>query len=112
MLEDAIDNAATDVEKRMLIEARIEAEQIMTALEKALDVDGEMATEEEKSVMKNCVSQLQTALQEEKRKQISDLSRRLDELSAPFAQRRIERDLALALEGKTVNEVQGHLGAD
>jgi len=112
MLEDAIDNAATDVEKRMLIEARIEAEQIMTALEKALDVDGDMATEEEKSVLKNCVSQLQTALQEEKRKQISDLSRRLDELSAPFAQRRIERDLALALEGKTVNEVQGHLGAD
>jgi len=112
MLEDAIDNAATDVEKRMLIEAKIEAEQIIKALEKALDVDAHLATEKEKNTLSMCVEQLKNALEEEERKRISDLSRKLDELSAPFAQRRIERDLALALEGKTVNEVQGHLGAD
>ena len=112
MLEDAIDNAATDVENRMLIEARIEAEQILRALEKALDVDGDMATDEEKSTLKGVSEELRNALEKEDRKRISGLSRRLDELSAPFAQRRIERDLALALEGRTVNEVQDHLGAE
>lgn len=112
MLEDAIDNAATDVENRMLIEAKIEAEQILRALEKALDVDGSMATEEEKSALQGVSQELRTAIEKEERKRISDLSRRLDELSAPFAQRRIERDLALALEGRTVNEVQDHLGAE
>ena len=112
MLEDAIDNAATDVEQRMLIEARIEAEQIVRALEKALIVDGHLATEEEKESLTICVEQLKEALQEEDRKKISNRSKRLDELSAPFAQRRIERDLAIALEGRTVQEVQGHLGAD
>jgi molecular chaperone HscA len=112
MLEDAIDNAATDVEKRMLIEARIEAEQILGALKKALDVDGAMATDTEKTILLQCSEELSAAIEEGERKKISDLSRRLDELSAPFAQRRIERDLAIALEGRTVNEVQGHLGAD
>jgi molecular chaperone HscA len=112
MLEDAIDNAATDVEQRMLIEAKIEAEQILHALKKALEVDGAMATEAEKTMLLECSDQLASAVQDEERKKISDLSRRLDEISAPFAQRRIERDLALALEGRTVNEVQGHLGVD
>ena len=112
MLEDAIDNAATDVENRMLIEARIEAEQILRALEKALDVDAALATEDEKKILQGVSQELQGLLDGVERKRISDLSRRLDELSAPFAQRRIERDLALALEGRTVNEVQDHLGAE
>lgn len=112
MLEDAIDNAATDVENRMLIEARIEAEQILRALEKALDVDAALATEDEKKILKDTAQELSGLLDGEERKRISDLSRRLDELSAPFAQRRIERDLALALEGRTVHEVQDHLGAE
>ena len=77
-----------------------------------MDVDGAMATDEEKSTLQGVSQELQSALEKEDRKRISDLSRRLDELSAPFAQRRIERDLALALEGRTVNEVQDHLGAD
>ena len=33
MLDEAIDNAETDVEKRLLIEATIEAEQVLQALE-------------------------------------------------------------------------------
>ena len=112
MLEDAIDNASTDVEKRMLIEAKIEAEQILKALEKALVVDADMATEEEKRSLQACSEDLRNYINENDRKKISELSRKLDELSAPFAQRRIERDLALALEGRTVHEVKDHLGAD
>ena len=81
-------------------------------MEKALQVDGALATDQEKEQLTACTVQLKEAIGQEDRKKISSLSRHLDELSAPFAQRRIERDLALALEGRTVNEVQEHLGSE
>ena len=110
MLDSAIDNAEKDVDQRLLIEARIEAEQVLKALGDSLSVDGEMATEEERAQMESVITQLQTAIAEEDRKRISDLTHHLDEVSAPFAQRRIERDLALALEGKAVGLVATDLG--
>ena len=44
------------------------------------------------------------------RQQISTLSHRVDEVTAPFAQRRIERDLQLAIQGKAASEVAKELG--
>ena len=44
------------------------------------------------------------------RHRISELSHRIDEVSAPFAQRRIERDLELAIQGKAASAVAKELG--
>ena len=44
------------------------------------------------------------------RDRITSLSKKLDEASAPFAQRRIERDLTLALSGRDAGEVGTALG--
>ena len=43
------------------------------------------------------------------RKRISALSKKLDEVTAPFAQRRIERDLQRALRGQSALEVADKL---
>ena len=51
MLDDAIDNAENDVEERLLIEARIEAEQVLQALQKSIAADAGLATEDELSEM-------------------------------------------------------------
>ena len=112
MLDDAIDNAETDVEKRLLIESTIEAEQVLQALEKSIQVDEELATEDELQKMKQVSDTLRKAIQEEDRRKISELTHQLDEVSAPFAQRRIERDLALALKGRTTDVVASELGLD
>ncbi|MEC7986153.1 MAG: Fe-S protein assembly chaperone HscA [Myxococcota bacterium] len=112
MLEDAIDNASTDVEKRMLIEARIEAEQILRSLRKALEVDGHLISDSEREGLSEACGQLESILESDERKRISDMSHRLDEISAPFAQKRIERDLAIALEGRSADEVASHLGME
>ena len=110
MLEDAIDNAESDVDERLLIEARVEAEQVLVALDKALADDRDMLEGNESTVIAQVVSALRDAMSESDRKRISDLTHKLDEVSAPFAQRRIERDLTMALSGRDAEDVAGQLG--
>ena len=110
MLDAAIENAAEDVEQRLLIEATVEAEQVIKALNDSLEMDREMATDQELETMTKVRDQLIQAIAEKQRKRIGDLTHHLDEVSAPFAQRRIERDLALALGGQDVDHVATELG--
>ena len=110
MLEDAIDNAESDVDERLLVEATQEALQVLAALEKSLAQDREMASAAELTQMEDAAVRLRAALEQADRKAISSLTHKLDEVSAPFAQRRIERDLALALSGKTTEAVSEKLG--
>jgi molecular chaperone HscA len=110
MLDAAIEHAADDVEQRLLIEAVVEAEQVLKALGDSLEMDREMATEQELIQMTQVKDQLEEAIAQKQRKRIGDLTHKLDEVSAPFAQRRIERDLAIALGGQAVDHVASELG--
>ena len=110
MLEEAIDKAESDVDQRLLIEARVEADQILNALARALEDDGAMLQAGEREQLDQVTASLRAAMESGDRARVSSLSHKLDEVSAPFAQRRIERDLALALEGRTADDVAQHLG--
>ncbi|MES2644077.1 MAG: Fe-S protein assembly chaperone HscA [Myxococcota bacterium] len=110
MLEDSIDHAETDVDVRLLIESRVEADGILTAVQKALGTDADMLLPDERGVIEAVVAALQAAMPGEDRKRIADLAHKLDEVTAPFAQRRIERDLTLALSGRDAGEVGKQLG--
>ncbi len=110
MLEDSIDHAETDVDLRLLIEARVEADGILTAVQKALGVDRPLLLPGELEVIEAVVAALQAAMPGEDRKRIAALAHKLDEVTAPFAQRRIERDLTLALSGRDAGEVGKQLG--
>jgi molecular chaperone HscA len=110
MLEDSIDHAETDVDERMLIESRVEAEGILAALEKALAADRAMLDAEEAAKVDAVADALRAALLTLDRKRIAELAGELDAVSAPFAQRRIERDLTVALQGRGADEVGAHLG--
>ncbi|MGB0638072.1 MAG: Fe-S protein assembly chaperone HscA [Myxococcota bacterium] len=110
MLEDAIDNAETDVDERLLIEARIEAEQIANQVNKALTADAELLQEGEEDAIRTLLSTLEEAMNGQDRHRISSVSTEIDEVTAPFAQRRIERDLQLAIRGKSTDHVAEELG--
>jgi molecular chaperone HscA len=112
MLDAAIENAEQDVDQRLLIEATIEAGQVLKALADALTVDKQMVTADELEKITQTSNALRDSIDKKERKKISDLTHRLDEVSAPFAQRRIERDLAIALEGRQTDEVASRLGMD
>ncbi|MBM4369726.1 MAG: Fe-S protein assembly chaperone HscA [Deltaproteobacteria bacterium] len=110
MLEDAIDHAETDVDERLLIEARVEAEGILAALDKALAADRALLGDEEAGAIEGVASALREAMVGADRERISTLSKDLDAVSAPFAQRRIERDLTQALSGRDAEVVGAELG--
>ncbi len=110
MLEDAIDHAETDVDERLLIEARVEAEGVLGALDKALAADAELLDPGEAAALQEVEVALRAANLGTDRDRITSLSKKLDEASAPFAQRRIERDLTLALSGRDAGEVGTALG--
>ena len=110
MLEDAIDNAETDVDERLLIDARVEAEQISLHLHKALEADAALLEGDESAQLHGLLGDLAAAMAGTDRQRIADLSHKIDEVSAPFAQRRIERDLQLALSGRSTTAVAGELG--
>ena len=105
MLEEAIDHAETDMDERLLIDAKVEAESVLAALDKALAADAALLQEGEGERIRAARDTLAAAMEGEDRKRISDATHRLDEMSAPFAQRRIERDLHLALTGKATGDV-------
>jgi molecular chaperone HscA len=108
MLESSIDHAEEDVSVRMLIEARVEAEGILHALSKAMQ-DRALLLEGEEAQIEAVAKQLQAALKEDNAKAIQDFSKELDRVTAPFAQRRIERDLTKALSGKDAAAVASNL---
>ncbi len=74
-------------------------------MEQALEQDRALAKEQELADIDGVISALKTALSELERRKISELTKKLDEVSAPFAQRRIERDLAVILEGRAADQV-------
>ena len=100
MLEAAVDFAEVDVDERLLVEARVEAEQVIGAVEKALRLDPGLLAEGEGATIAAVIVKLKAAMPGDNRKPVQDLTKELDEVTAPFAQRRIERDLKKALEGQ------------
>ena len=110
MLEESIDHAETDVDVRMLIESRVEAEGILAAVDKAIGHDAALLLDGEGDRIRAVADALRAAMVTEDRKRIADLSHQLDEVTAPFAQRRIERDLTLALSGREAGDVGRQLG--
>ena len=72
----------------------------MNVVEKALRVDGALLIEGERSVIDDAMTKLGAAREGSDRKLVQARTEHLDEVTAAFAQRRIERDLKLALEGR------------
>jgi len=105
MLDDAIDHAEEDIDERLLIDARVEGEQILHSLRKALAVDSDLLESDEGDTFVALANDLEAALSGSDRRRIQNLGEKLDQLTAPFAQRRIERDLARAIHGRMADNV-------
>jgi molecular chaperone HscA len=112
MIDEAIDHAEADMDARLLIEARVEGEQILGALERALVEDGAMLAGDEGDLFAQAAAALAAALQGTDRRAIQAAGERVDRLTAPFAQRRIERDLAQAIQGRLAETVADRLGLE
>lgn len=103
MLKEALQNAQTDVSERLLVDARIESERILNALETALALDGErLLSETERQQILGVADALRESARGDDQHLIRDNIEKLDRASVTFAQRRMEVGIQKALSGQSL----------
>jgi Fe-S protein assembly chaperone HscA len=105
MLEEAIDLGEQDLEERLLISARNDAEQILGALKKQLGEFGALCDAAERRRMDEVAERLEAARTGTDRELIAKLVEELNEVTTPFAERIMDAAIKMALEKRSVEEL-------
>ncbi|HVA81847.1 MAG TPA: Fe-S protein assembly chaperone HscA [Candidatus Binataceae bacterium] len=105
MLEESIDLGEQDLEQRLLIVARNDAEQILAALAKQLGEYSHLIDADERARVAVVAERLEAARMDADRELIANLVEELNQLSTPFAGRIMDAAIKVALEKKSVEQV-------
>ncbi|MEW6272158.1 MAG: Fe-S protein assembly chaperone HscA [Thermodesulfobacteriota bacterium] len=105
MLEESFDLAEEDFAQRQLLEARVEAESILHATEKAEHLHAQLLTVEERAAIERAASELRDAVAGSDHNRIRDLIEALNQAGTPFAQRIMDASIKTALASKSVVEI-------
>jgi len=111
MILDSFDHAEEDFAKRLLIEARNEAETILSAVERAPRSPAwAQLTGEEQAVVAAARGRLEEMLRGEDAKAIRDATLALDQATRRFAELMMEAAVSSAITGKTMDAADEDLG--
>jgi molecular chaperone HscA len=102
MLIDSITHAKSDVEQRMLIEARSEGEQLVYTAERFVEKNGFILTESQKSETLTYIAALKEALATAEKDNILKKADELNEFTRPFAERLMDVAVSQAMKGKSI----------
>jgi len=111
MLLSSIENAQEDLDARVLIDARVEAQRILRATEKQLEENGDLLEADERVDIDKAVETLRATTAKADHRAITSSIERLDRQSKEFAERIMNRGIERALKGHSVDEFQGTIGA-
>ncbi|MES2455289.1 MAG: molecular chaperone DnaK [Bacteroidota bacterium] len=103
MLIDSITHAKSDVEQRMLIEARSEGEQLVYTAERFITKHGTYLTPEEISDTNKHIESLKAALAKAEKDEILKKADELNEFTRPFAERVMDVAVSSAMKGKSID---------
>jgi molecular chaperone HscA len=112
MLRDSLTHARDDMERRLLIEARVEAERVLLALTAALTADGHLLDDGERTAIDAAMAQVRQAMTTEDRDRIAATVDILDQATHGFAQKRMDRAVSMALTGHSLDEVEASMATD
>jgi molecular chaperone HscA len=105
MLEESHVHAIDDMEVRALTEARVEAEQLDAATERALGSDGDLVDAEERARIDSALADVRRLLQGADRRALATAVSALNRITEAFAARRMDRSVARALTGRKVDAI-------
>ncbi|MDC3979046.1 Fe-S protein assembly chaperone HscA [Polyangium jinanense] len=107
MLMAALDHGEEDLEKRQLIEARVEAERVVLATRKALVADADLLEgDEERARIDEALAGLEEAIRGMRAAIIRGRTEVLDDVTHGWAGRRMDRAIARAIAGKDVTAIE------
>jgi molecular chaperone DnaK (HSP70) len=111
MILDSFDHAEEDFAKRLLIEARNEAETILAAVERApASPAWQQLTAEERAAISAASGQLNDIKRGEDPAAIRDATLALDQATRRFAELMMEAAVTTAIRGKTMDAADEDLG--
>ena len=105
MLEEALDLGEEDLTRRLLIQARNDAEQILGALSKQLGEYGHLLDAADRSNVEELSARLERLRHGEDREAIAELVDELNRVTTPFAQRIMDEAIRDAFEKKSIQDV-------
>ena len=105
LLEESIDFAEEDIEQRLLIEARTEADTVLHATDKALSQNASYLQEGEEEQIDQVVQKVREACAGEDYDLIRDLTEELSQVTTPFAQRIMDSSIQEALGEKQLSDL-------
>ncbi len=105
LLEESIDFAEEDIEQRLLIEARTEADTVLHATAKALSQNASFLQEGEEEQIAQVVQKVREACAGEDYDLIRDLTEELSQVTTPFAQRIMDSSIQGALGDKQLSDL-------
>ncbi len=105
LLEESIDFAEEDIEQRLLIEARTEADTVLHATDKALSQNAAFLQEGEEEQIAQVVQKVREACAGEDYDLIRDLTEELSQATTPFAQRIMDSSIQEALGEKQLSDL-------
>ena len=111
MILDSFANAEQDVETRLLVEQRVEADSIVAAARSAMRDSPELLTDAERDAIARAVADVELARGGNDRHAIRAAIEELDHASKDFATRRMNRALEQGFRGRSVDKVDAELGA-
>ncbi|XWO13792.1 Chaperone protein HscA [Candidatus Hepatincola sp. Pdp] len=104
MLEDSLENSAQDLENRLLIQTKIEAERVIDALKTSLQEDKSLLDKEDEKAISKALQVLEDSLNCNNKDIIATNLKMLEEKSHNFAVLRMEKKIQQALQGKELKD--------
>ena len=105
MLYESMTHARDDMARRLLAEARVEARRVLLAVASAIEADGELMVDGEGERIAAVMAALASAIEGEDRDAIGHRVEDLEKVTRAFAERRMDRGIRQALQGRGVDEV-------
>ncbi len=102
MLRASYEYAAEDMQARQLAEARVDAQQLVDSVSSALEVDGDLLTDDERSTLEQAMSQLLETTENSSADDIRSAVQLAAKATECFAERRMDRSIQAALGGVSV----------
>lgn len=112
MLRDSLTYAREDMERRLLLESRVEAERVLLALNAALKADGALLSAAERAEIDRVAQTVKALVAGEDRVQIHASMEDLDRATHDFAQKRMDLAIQMALKGQRLDEVEAGMATD
>ncbi|MCL1079421.1 Fe-S protein assembly chaperone HscA [Parashewanella spongiae] len=103
MIKDSMANAKDDITRRMLAEQQVEASRVLESLTSALEKDGDLLNEQERTAIEQSMALLAQLATQSDTDAIAKEIELLDKQTQSFASKRMDNSIKAALTGQSVD---------